>query len=130
MFFHIDFNQEYRKVEDIETIFLKDNWENQLYQRSFWGLKKSHKELKLNDQNQEKVLNELYSFIDSDDSIDQAVYSPNHQYILYRELEYNDYQSNVTDDVYCYYKIYSLKTGNIIEFYKGYREWFDIAWQE
>ncbi|MBD5453613.1 MAG: hypothetical protein HDR30_04700, partial [Lachnospiraceae bacterium] len=77
-------------------------------------------------------LYELLDSIDTENEIRQSVYSPDKKYILYCEKEYNYTKSDMTmtDDEYCYYRVYVIDTKEIITIYQGYREWYDLLWLE
>lgn len=36
---HLDFSQEYRKVDVVDKIRFRDNWSGKVYGRAFWGLR-------------------------------------------------------------------------------------------
>lgn len=35
---HLNFSQEYRKVDSVEKIIFREHWYNKIYTRTFWGL--------------------------------------------------------------------------------------------
>lgn len=39
MALHLDFSQEYRKVQGADSIRFLDNWSGKIYDRAFWGLR-------------------------------------------------------------------------------------------
>ena len=130
MFLHIDLSQNYRKVEGVEDIIFCSH--NQLYKRTFWGLKAIDGQMDLTNQDKEEQkarIEELKQFIHCENIIDAAIPSADGRYILYREINANYFKSDMTDDEYCYYRIYDTNTKKIITVYKGYREWFDLSWQ-
>ena len=130
MFFHIDLSQDYRKIDGVENIIFCR--QEQSYKRCFWGLKSIDGQLELPEQDQraQKALaEELKQLIDCKNTIDAAVFSPDGRYILYCEIDYNHYKTDMTDDEYCYYRIYDTDTKKIVTVYKGYREWFDLSWK-
>lgn len=130
MFFHIDLSQDYQKIDGVENIIFCR--QEQSYKRGFWGLKSIDEEIELPEQDQraQKALaEELKHLIDCKNTIAAAVFSPDGRYILYCEIEYNYYKSDMTDDEYCYYRIYDTDTKKIVTVYKGYREWFDLFWK-
>lgn len=132
MFFHLDFEQSYRTVAGVESIVFWDNWEKQAYARTFWGLKRAVEPSVFPMQDaeaQKAAIAALEEAIDCENSIDIAMESPAGNAILYREIEYNHYKSDMTDDEYCYYRVFDTETGQITTIYQGYREWFSLAWQ-
>ena len=135
MWFHLDFDPHYRSVPGVESIVFWDNLEKQAYARTFWGLKRVDEPSVFSEPDsagQEDAAAVLRERTDrSNDAcvIDMALASPDGKYILYRELAYNFYKSDMTDDEYCYYRVFEPETGKIITIYQGYREWFRLAWK-
>lgn len=130
MFFHIDLSQDYRKIDGVENIIFCR--QEQSYKRSFWGLKGIDEQIELPEQEQrakKALAKELEQMLDCENTVDMAVSSPDGRYILYCEIDYNHYKSDMTDDEYCYYRIYDTDTKKIVTVYKGYREWFDLFWK-
>ena len=128
----LDFSPDYHKIEGVENIVFHSNWGNHLYQRCFWGLRKAGDTIEFKDQNESErmqMISELKRYVHSENSIRQAVASPDGKYILYCEIEYNYYKTDITDDEYCYYRVYEIETGDIVTIYKGYRQWYDLDWQ-
>ena len=72
----------------------------------------------------------LHDLIDTDNVIRQSLYSPDMEYILYCEIEYDHTQSGMTDDEYCYYRVYDIRSGKNTMIYQGYREWYNLFWFE
>lgn len=132
MFFRLDFSQGYRQIEGVENIVFRDNWKKQLFQRKFWGLGKAKEGTGFNEHDgveQQLWIEELEGYIHSDNTIVKAVPSPDGKYILYCEIDYNYYGSDMTDDEYCYYRVYQIETSEIVTIYQGYRQWYDLDWQ-
>lgn len=133
IFFPVDISQDYRKVQGIENVILRSRWgdkdhNGQCYKRVFWGLQRiedtqtDYSEICWESDGSK---HELLDCIDTDNSIWRSVYSPDKKYILYCEIEH---KSGVTDDEYCYYRVYEIETGKIITIYQAYKEWYNLAW--
>lgn len=116
-YLHFDFTQDYRKIDSVEKIIFTNNWTKKSYCRSFWGLQ----ECKTGNQD---------SFKDEWFDENRTVYSPDGKYFLYVEVEYNYYNSTLTDDEYCYYKVKDLETGEEVTVYQGYRQWYAFHWEK
>lgn len=130
--FGLDFSQSYHKIKGVENIVFQSNWRKHLYQRCFWGLRKVGDTIEFRDQDESErmqMVSELKGYVHSENGIRQAVASPDGKYILYCEIEYNYYGTDITDDEYCYYRVYEIETGNIVTIYGGYRQWYDLDWQ-
>lgn len=128
-FFHLDFSQNYQEIEGIENIIFCD--QGLLYKRTFWGLKSIGEPAafhKTNTEEQKRLREALQRAINCENTIDSAISSTDKRYILYCEIKYNYKGSGITDDEYCYYRIYDTDTGKITTIYKGYQEWFDLNW--
>lgn len=128
----LDFSLNYHKIEGVENIVFQSNWGKHLYQRCFWGLRKAGDTIEFREQNEPeriRMISELKGYIQTENGIRQAVASPDGKYILYCEIEYNYYRSDVTDDEYCYYRVYEIETGDIVTIYGGYRQWYNLDWQ-
>lgn len=126
----LDFSQDYRKVPGIERIVFRDNWSEVYYERCFWGLKKSSVPVEEKHEIDATTLREMGALEDniSDHQIREAVLSPDGNYVLYCEKEYNYTGSGLTDDEYCYYQVYSIDSGETVIIYGGYKEWYDLYW--
>lgn len=126
------FSQNYRSIQGVENITLEWNGQRYLYKRCFWGLKKigdswaNHPDTCKQCSESDASINELKNFISTDNFIRQSIYSPDKKYILYSEIEYRD--TGVSDDEYCYYRVYEVETGKIITLYQAYREWYNLSW--
>lgn len=127
-FLPFDISQDYRKVQGIENIIFGRSWGQQCYKRVFWGLQRiedpqtDYSEICWESDDSK---HELLDCIDTDNSIWRSVYSPDKKYILYCEIHHC---SGVTDDEYCYYRVYEIETGKIITIYQAYKEWYNLAW--
>lgn len=130
-FLPFDISQDYRKVQGIENIVLRRSWGQQYYKRCFWGLKRVEDPqtdyLEICWESDASMY-ELLDCIDTDNEIRQSVYSPDKKYILYCEIEYDCNKTGITDDEYCYYRVYEIETDKIITIYQAYKEWYDFAW--
>ena len=136
LFLPFDISQDYRKVQGAETIIFRQSWgleRQQCYKRCFWGLKKT-KSPQVDDSEiyweSDASIYELSDCINTDHEMRQSIYSPDRKYILYCEIEYGYHKTGITDDEYCYYRVYEIETGKIITIYRAYKEWYDIAWLE
>ena len=128
----LDFSQSYHKIQGVENILFQRNWGKRLYKRCFWGLKDVGDSMEFRDQGaaeRTRMIAELEGYIHSENEIRQAVASPDGKYILYCEIEYGYQGSGITDDAYCYYRVYEIETGDIVTIYGGYRQWLNLDWQ-
>lgn len=97
-----------------------------LYKRCFWGLRKisdtqvDHTDICQAGAESDDSIIELQNLIKTEHTIDQSIYSPDKKYILYCEIKYG--HQGITDDEYCYYRVYEIETGKMITLYQGYRE--------
>lgn len=118
--FPLDVSQTYRNIEGVDNIVLERNGWGQYYKRCFWGLKET-KDSQVDNPNNvcesDASIDKLLDLIDTDNKIRQSIYSPNKEYILYCEIEYAYKNTGLTDDEYCYYKVYELKSGKVITIY-------------
>lgn len=129
IFLPLDFSQDYRKVQGIENIVFQQNRDGQCYKRCFWGLRKTESpQTDHSDMSYESdaSIYELSNFINTDNEIYQSIYSPDKGYILYCEIEHKG--TGVTDDEYCYYRVYEIETDKIITIYQAYKEWYHLFW--
>ena len=130
-FLRIDFSQNYRKIHGIENIIFERNGWHQYYKRCLWGLRKvesaqtGHFDMSYES---DASIYELSYLIDTDNTRYQSIYSPDKKYILYCEIESGYKNTGVTDDEYCYYRVYETETGKIITIYQAYREWYHLYW--
>ena len=128
----MNINLNYQEITGVENIRFRSNPSKHLYQRTFWGLEKSNQKsaYKGFDLDQKELLiDELKNYVNNETLIDRAILSPNQDYIVYREIESNYFNSNESYDEYCYYKIYDRKTKKSQIIYEGYQEWFDLEWK-
>lgn len=130
-FLKIDLSQGYLNVQGIENIVFERNGRHQCYKRSFWGLEEIEDfQVNRSDMSYESddSIYEISDFIDTDNEIRQSIYSPDKRYILYCEIEYDYKNTGITDDEYCYYRVYEIETGKIITIYQAYRAWYNLFW--
>ena len=127
----IDISQDYKNVQNVENIIFKQNWKQQCYKRCFWGLEK----IEYPQSNSSEILcesddsiYELQDYIETDNEIRQSIYSPDKKYILYCEIEYDYNHSGITDDEYCYYRVYETETDTVVTIYQAYKEWYNLPW--
>lgn len=130
-FLPFDISQDYKTVQDVENIIFEQNWKHQCYKRCFWGLEK----IEYPQSNPSEILcesddsiYELQDHIETDNEIRQSIYSPDKKYILYCEIEYDYNHSGITDDEYCYYRVYEIETDTVVTIYQAYKEWYDLLW--
>lgn len=132
LFMRLDLSQDYRKITGIENVVFQHNgWNDQYYKRCLWGLSRTEvpdvfEEYKTSTSTLART--KLHSMLDTDNYIRQAVFSPDENYILYCEIEYDYKKTGVTDDEYCYYRVYEMKSGEVITIYHAYREWYNLDW--
>lgn len=130
-FLKIDLSQDYLNVQGIENIVFERNGRHQCYKRSFWGLEEiEYSQVNHSDMSYESddSIYEISDFIDTDNEIRQSIYSPDKRYILYCEIKYDYKNTGITDDEYCYYRVYEIETGKIITIYQAYRAWYNLFW--
>lgn len=132
LFVPLDFSQDYRKVQGYENIVLVRNGRDQCYKRTFWGLEK-FSDLRIdnrdNSHESDSSYNQLKDLIDTGNVIRQAIYSPDRKYILFSEIESDYKDTRVTDDEYCYYRVYEIESGKVVTIYQAYREWYNLFWR-
>lgn len=147
--FHIDLSQNYRCVEGVENIVFQANWNPELYyERCFWGLKqaevpdmsKEPEEMQApksgsEDHAQQEDTTGWEAYLmetcaEPGNVVDKIVISPDGNYVLYREIEYNYKKSGLTDDEYCYYRVYDVNTGEVVTVYEAYQEWYSLMWKQ
>lgn len=127
----LDFSQDYKEIPGVENIVFQPNGRrNQFYKRTFWGLERTDVPTTLISWEDDKAVWEIEAFVDVAEQtrIRQAILSPDGNYILYCELEYNYKNTGLTDDEYCYYKVYDIATGEVVIIYGGYKEWYNLGW--
>lgn len=62
-------------------------------------------------------------------TVEQIVFSPDEQYILYQEIKYGYHGGFSSDEEYCYYCVAAIATKDVVTIYRGYREWYGLTWQ-
>ena len=130
--FPLDFSQDYRAITGVENIIFQSSADC-CYRRCFWGLGRTdvpalYEPHTVPESNREIEVEELRDYI-GDVQVRQALFSPDGNYILYCEIEYGYKKSGLTDDEYCYYKVYDIETKEVTVLYGGYREWYNLDWQ-
>lgn len=129
--FPIDLSQEYRKIPGVENIVFHENWGDKYFKRSIWGLKEI--DTPVDFRGNEGIKAPEVAFLEERFGenlwITQAVTSPDGKYILYCEIQYGykDPDGGMTDDEYCYYRVYNIDTGEVVTIYEGYRKWFEVC---
>lgn len=133
LIFPIDFSQDYRKISGIENIIFQSNAQrDRFYKRCFWGLVRTEAPVSFSQQKKDEVFlktDVLQQYINSGNQISQIVVSPDGNYILYCEIDYNYKNTDMTDDEYCYYRVYDVKSKEVITIYEGYKEFYRLDWQ-
>ena len=127
----LDFSQDYKEIHGVENIIFQPNGrQNQFYKRTFWGLERTDVPTTPISWEDDKAVWEIEAFVDVAEQtrIRQAILSPDGNYILYCELEYNYKNTGLTDDEYCYYKVFDIATGEVVTIYGGYKEWYNLGW--
>lgn len=130
-FFSLDFSQDYKEIPGVENIVFQPNGrKNQFYKRTFWGLERTETPTTPISSEDNEAVWEIDAFGDLAEQtwIRQAILSPDGNYILYCELEYNYKNTGTTDDEYCYYKVFDIATGEVVTIYGGYKEWYNLGW--
>lgn len=154
MALHLDFSQDYRKIQEVDTIRFQDNWSGKIYGRAFWGLRPVGRlENGMQDSDSEAastvgddlwygydsqeehiflghLVGEIEEIYDTQYSVSQIVLSPDDRYILFCEIEYGVNGGYSTDEEYCYYRVIDRETGERYTVYAGYREWYRVYWEE
>ncbi len=135
LIFHIDFSQDYRQVEGVENIVFQANWNPELYyERCFWGLKRAevpeefaYMQQQADAEGWEECLSSEY--VNPGNKLEAVVLSPDGNFVLYMEIDYNYKNSGLTDDEYCYYRVYDVKEGTVVTIYEAYQEWYRLMWK-
>lgn len=132
MALHLDFSQEYRKVEGADRIRFLDNWSGKVYSRAFWGLcPVGQKKDEPSNGYRENVKDSALSIEQfSKYEVKQVELSPDSRYILYCEIEYGVNGGYSTDEEYCYYRVIDRENGEQYTIYSGYREWYQVYWKD
>lgn len=132
IFFRLDFSQDYRDIVGVENIIFQSNAQRDcFFKRCFWGLQRTDAPASYEPYNVIVPSRELETVQDyvGDVPVRQAVPSPDGNYILYCEIEYDYKHSGLTDDEYCYYKVYNMETNEVVTLYEAYREWYNLDWR-
>ncbi len=127
----LDLSQDYKDIPGIENIIFQPNGkQNQFYKRTFRGLKQTEAPTIPISAEDDEAVWEIDAFVDLTENtyICQAIISPDGNYILYCEIKYNYKGTGITDDEYCYYKVFNITTGEVLQIYGGYREWYNLGW--
>lgn len=150
LFFKVDLSQSYRKIDGVNQIVFKD-WQGLLYHRCFWGLERMENR-EISEMKEETIyttapsgqfiayydlgehrivlcdsLGVEITYFPVDYYVGQIVFSPDERYLLYQEIQV--YGGFSTDEEYCYYRVADIETKDVVTIYKGYREWYQLAWQ-
>jgi hypothetical protein len=129
--FHLDFSQNYRRIDGYENIVFKDSRNDQCFRLCTWGLVKTENSEGFEEHhNPDRTSYEYQLIVENTDAgecdIGQVVPSPDGKYILYIENIYRG--TGVTDDEDVYYKVYSIEDETSITIYSGYRQYFLVDW--
>lgn len=162
MALHLDFSQEYRKVQAAEQIRFRDNWNGKVYRRCVWGLKLVGRCEEDPEEEPPPVSwldtsvydvtasGELVAWYDwEEDAVflgnadgeiqkkfdvmyhgEKVTFSPDENYLLFYEQQWNWSGSDMTDDEYCYYRVIDLEDGTQYTIYSAYREYWQVYWEE
>ena len=132
MALRLDFSQEYRQVDVAGEIRFRDNRSGKVYSRSFWGLRpEGQKKDELSGGYQENVKDSALSMERfSQYEVKQVELSPDGRYILYCEIAYGVNGGYSTDEEYCYYRVIDREDEEQYTIYSGYREWYQVYWED
>lgn len=143
---HLDFSQEYRRVE-ADKIRFRDK-DGKVYGRAFWGLRAKAFEGENVSESREDgglwygydakegriflghLVGEIEEAYDTQYSVSQITLSPDARYLLFCEIEYGVNGGYSTDEEYCYYRVIDRETGEQYTIYSGYREWYQVYWEK
>lgn len=128
----LDLSQDYRSIPGIENIVFCTYVDNTAYKRCFWGLRRAEPQQEYEVAKNGEVVPEAEALAETFEGkreLQQAVLSPDGNYILYKEILYDYTHSKMTDDEYCYYRVYDRRTGEITTIFQGYRKHYKIGWQ-
>ncbi|MBO4682083.1 MAG: hypothetical protein J5623_09360 [Clostridiales bacterium] len=130
--FHLDFSQDFRRIDGYENIVFKDSKSSQCFRLFAWGLIKTGNVDGFEDHRNPDGKSDEYQLIVENANarecdIWQVVTSPDGKRILYVEKIYNG--SGVTDDEQVNYKVYSMEDGTTITIYSGYRQYLLVDWK-
>ena len=128
--FHLDFSQNYRRIEGYENIVFKDSCSNQCFHLCAWGLVKTESMVGFEGhQNFDRTSNEYQLLVKRANAeyISQVVPSPDEKYILYVENIYRG--TGVTDDENVYYKVYSIDEDTSTTIFSGFKQFLLVDWK-
>lgn len=127
---HLDFSQKFRSIDGYEGIVFRDNWNKRDFKRCIWGLIETESWADFTEHRPVHRGNPEYEILRSyigKGYIEQAVLSPDGNYILYVQSVYRG--SGTTDDEDVYYRVLSLKDGSVATIYSGYRQFLLVDWR-
>lgn len=162
MSLHLNFSQEYRKVQAAEQIRFRDDWSGKVYKRYVLGLKPVGRCEKSPEEEKPLVSwldtsvydvtasGELVAWYDwEEDGVflgnvegeiqkkfdvmyhgEELAFSPDENYLLFYEQQWGWSGGYTTDDEYCYYRVIDLEDGTQYTVYEGYREYWQVYWEE
>ena len=162
MSLHLNFSQEYRKVQAAEQIRFRDAWSGKVYKRYVLGLKPVGRCEKSPEEEKPLVSwldtsvydvtasGELVAWYDwEEDGVflgnaegeiqkkfdvmyhgEELAFSPDENYLLFYEQQWGWSGGYTTDDEYCYYRVNDLENGTQYTVYEGYREYWQVYWEE
>ena len=162
MSLHLNFSQEYRKVQAAEQIRFRDDWSGKVYKRYVLGLKPVGRCEKSPEEEKPLVSwldtsvydvtasGELVAWYDwEEDGVflgnaegeiqkkfdvmyhgEELAFSPDENYLLFYEQQWGGAGGYTTDDEYCYYRVIDLEDGTQYTVYEGYREYWQVYWEE
>ena len=128
--FHLDFSQDYRKIDGYENIVFMDAWSKQCFRLCAWGLVKTEDYAGFEDHRQYDRNSYEYQLIvekDQAEWVEQVVSSPDGKYILYVERIYRG--TGTTDDEDVYYKVYSVDDDVRTTIFSGFRQFLLVDWK-
>lgn len=159
---HLDFSQEYRKVQAAEQIRFRDAWSGKVYKRYVLGLKPVGRREESPEEEKPPISwldtsvydvtasGELVAWYDwEEDAVflgnaegeiqkkidvmyhgEELAFSPDENYLLFYEQQWGWSGGYTTDDDYCYYRVIDLEDGTQYTIYSGYREYWQVYWEE
>lgn len=162
MSLHLNFSQEYRKVQAAEQIRFRDAWSGKVYKRYVLGLKPVGRCEESPEEEKPSVSwldtsvydvtasGELVAWYDwEEDGVflgnaegeiqkkfdvmyhgEELAFSPDENYLLFYEQQWGWSGGYTTDDEYCYYRVIDLEDGTQYTVYEGYREYWQVYWEE
>ena len=128
--FHLDFTQNYRKIEGYENIVFKDSWNDQCFRLCAWGLIKTDDYAGFVDnRNFDKDSYEYQLIVEKAEAewVWQVVPSPDGKYILYAESILR--HGGLTDDEDVYFKVYSIDDGTTTIIFSGFKQFLLVDWK-